>query len=344
MTRLPAGVMREATIDVGAIEDNVRHLRRLTESEVIAVVKADGYGHGAVRSAAAALRGGASRLGVADIGEAIALRRAGIDAPIVAWLHAPGTSFAEAASHGIELGISSFEQLGGRGRGIRRSARGRPSQARDGSVPQRHRPRRSARRLRRGGAARRIGRLRAVALFSHLSNASADDDRAALRAFEDAVGLAATLGLAPPLRHLAATHAAIDLPESRLGLRAHRHRHVRPLAVRRPQLRRSRTAAGDDPARSGRRGSPGAGGAGRVVRLRLPHGARHHARARSAGIRGRRAAPGVRGGVWPAVGACRRRPHRMDQFVVDVGDDPAVADGDEVVLFGDPRPRRTGRR
>jgi len=101
MSRLPAGVLREATIDVGAIAANVRHLRRLTDSEMIAVVKADGYGHGAVRSAAAALEGGASRIGVADIGEALALRRGGIMAPILAWLHAPGASFAEAASAGI---------------------------------------------------------------------------------------------------------------------------------------------------------------------------------------------------------------------------------------------------
>ena len=111
MSRLGPGALREARIDVGAIEDNVRHLRRLTESEVIAVVKADGYGHGAVRSALAALAGGATRLGVAEVAEAIALRRAGIDAPIVAWLHAPGASFAEAASQRIELGISSFDQL-----------------------------------------------------------------------------------------------------------------------------------------------------------------------------------------------------------------------------------------
>ena len=62
-----------------------------------------------------------------------------------------------------------------------------------------------------------VGRLRVVALFSHLSNTSAEDDRAALRVFEDGVALAASLGLAPPLRHLAATHAAIDLPETRLG-------------------------------------------------------------------------------------------------------------------------------
>ena len=111
MTRLPDGTMREALIDTAAITENVRHLRRLTESEVIAIVKADGYGHGAVRSAIAALAGGATRLGVADISEAIALRRAGISAPILAWLHAPGASFAEAAALGIELGISSFAQL-----------------------------------------------------------------------------------------------------------------------------------------------------------------------------------------------------------------------------------------
>ncbi|MFT4212963.1 MAG: alanine racemase, partial [Microbacterium sp.] len=70
MSRMPAGVMREATIDVAAIEANVRQLRRLVGVEVIAIVKADGYGHGAARTAAAALAGGATRLGVADIGEA----------------------------------------------------------------------------------------------------------------------------------------------------------------------------------------------------------------------------------------------------------------------------------
>jgi len=59
MTRMPHGTMREAVVDTGAIEDNVRHLRRLTSSEVIAVVKADGYGHGAVRSARAARCGAA---------------------------------------------------------------------------------------------------------------------------------------------------------------------------------------------------------------------------------------------------------------------------------------------
>ena len=54
MSRMPAGILREAVIDTAAITANVRQLRRLTASEIIAVVKADGYGHGAVRSARAA--------------------------------------------------------------------------------------------------------------------------------------------------------------------------------------------------------------------------------------------------------------------------------------------------
>ena len=70
--RMASGVLREALIDVDAIAENVRHLRRLTGVEVIAVVKAEGYGHGAHRAALAALRGGATRIGVSDIDEALA--------------------------------------------------------------------------------------------------------------------------------------------------------------------------------------------------------------------------------------------------------------------------------
>ena len=79
---------REARIELDAISDNVRHFRRLTGVQVIAVVKANAYGHGAAAVAVAALAGGATRLGVAEIPEALELRRQGITAPIVAWLHA----------------------------------------------------------------------------------------------------------------------------------------------------------------------------------------------------------------------------------------------------------------
>jgi alanine racemase len=338
MSRLRAGALREAVVDVGAIEDNVRHLRRLTESEVIAVVKADGYGHGAVRSANAALAGGASRLGVSDINEALALRRAGIDAPIVAWLHAPGADFAEAAALGIELGISSLEQLQ---KAAAAASADRPvgihlkletGLARNGIAPGDYR-------IVFSEAARleRIGRVRVIALFSHLSNASVEDDRAALRTFQQAIADAASLGLAPPLRHLAATHAAIDLPEARLGcvrigigiygLSPFDDRSSADLGLRPAMTLRGAVAAV-------RRVPAGKGVSygydyrterdTTLALVPLGYADGVPRQASSAGpvtIGGRRFA--VAGRI------------AMDQFVVDVGDAP-VAVGDEVVLFGDP--------
>lgn len=86
--------LREALIDAGAIERNTRALRQLAHTpEFIAVVKANGYGHGAVTAARAALAGGATRLGVADLAEAHELRDAGIVAPVIAWLHGQGVRF-----------------------------------------------------------------------------------------------------------------------------------------------------------------------------------------------------------------------------------------------------------
>ena len=78
----------------------------------MAVVKADGYGHGATPVGRAALAAGAAELGVATIDEALALRRDGITAPVLAWLHPPGTDFAPALQADVELAISSVRQLG----------------------------------------------------------------------------------------------------------------------------------------------------------------------------------------------------------------------------------------
>ena len=210
--------MREALIDVGAIADNVRHLRRLTESEVIAVVKADGYGHGALRSAIAALEGGATRLGVADINEALALRKAGIDAPIVAWLHTPDVNFTEAASHGIELGISSFAQLQAAADSASVSGPvGVHLKVETGLGRNGIEPAAWSQVFAEAARMERIGRIRIIGIFSHLSNTSVEDDRAALARFHDALSLASSLGVTPRIRHIAASHAAIALPESRLG-------------------------------------------------------------------------------------------------------------------------------
>src|SRR5687768_6873711 len=88
---------REAVVDLAAIRANVAALAaQVAPALSMAVVKADAYGHGAVPVARAALEGGADWLGASDLDEAIALRDAGITAPLLAWLHDPGARFAPA--------------------------------------------------------------------------------------------------------------------------------------------------------------------------------------------------------------------------------------------------------
>lgn len=101
-----------AVVDLGAIRHNVRLLRELAgPAEVMAVVKADGYGHGAARVGQAALEAGASELGVATLAEALDLRTDGVTAPVLCWLHPPGTDFAPALAADVQLGVSSARQL-----------------------------------------------------------------------------------------------------------------------------------------------------------------------------------------------------------------------------------------
>jgi alanine racemase len=103
----------EAVVDLDAIVHNVRLLRDYAGSaQVMAVVKADGYGHGATAVGRAALAAGAAELAVATVDEALALRRDGISAPVLAWLHPPGTDFAPALAADIQVAVSSVRQLG----------------------------------------------------------------------------------------------------------------------------------------------------------------------------------------------------------------------------------------
>ncbi len=111
-TTLSPGANAEAVVDLGAIANNVRILRELAGSaQVMTVVKADGYGHGAPQVARAALAAGAAEIGVATISEALALRREGITAPVLAWLHPPGTDFAPALQSDVAVALSSPRQL-----------------------------------------------------------------------------------------------------------------------------------------------------------------------------------------------------------------------------------------
>ena len=100
-----------AYINYQNISDNVAQICELTNKPVMAVVKADAYGHGLINSSQAALLGGAQWLGVALLSEAIEIRKAGITAPLLAWLTPPGADFESAIKNDIDLSISSLQQL-----------------------------------------------------------------------------------------------------------------------------------------------------------------------------------------------------------------------------------------
>ena len=100
--------MREVLIDLAALQENLKYIKTLAGVPVLAVVKADAYGHGLVPCAMAAVEAGADYLGVALLEEAFTLREAGVTAPLLAWLNPPGLNFKEAVEENIELGVSSL--------------------------------------------------------------------------------------------------------------------------------------------------------------------------------------------------------------------------------------------
>jgi alanine racemase len=100
-----------AEVNLAAIAGNLKLIKGKTKSEVLAVVKADAYGHGLVAVAKTVEQAGADWLGTALLEEAITLRNAGITKPIIAWLTPKGEDFKTAINLDIDLSISSVELL-----------------------------------------------------------------------------------------------------------------------------------------------------------------------------------------------------------------------------------------
>jgi alanine racemase len=124
----PPGGRIEAVVDLDAIRHNVALLARLaggSGASTMAVVKADGYGHGAVGVATAALDAGATWLGVCTLDEAAELRAAGIGAPVLSWLHVPDEDMTGAVATAVDLGIASPRDLAAAAGAAR--AAGRPA-------------------------------------------------------------------------------------------------------------------------------------------------------------------------------------------------------------------------
>lgn len=209
--------VREALVDLGAIARNVATMRAAAgDTPVMVVVKANGYGHGAVPSARAALAGGAEWLGVVDIAEGLELRAAGIRAPILAWLHDPAADYAVAVENNIDVGINYVAQLeqvaaiAGRANVHIKVDTGL---SRNG-VPEHEWG------LIFAAAAdhERAGRLAVRGVFSHLANAGEAEDAQQVAGFQRALEAATAVGLTPHVTHLAATAGAIRVPAARFGL------------------------------------------------------------------------------------------------------------------------------
>jgi len=348
MTAMPSsplavtpGLLGEAVVDLDAIAHNVRVLREHAGSAgVMAVVKADGYGHGAAPVARAALAAGAAELGVASIDEALALRAEGITAPVLAWLHPPGIDFGPALLADIEIAISCERQLDEVLDAARRTGRTATVTVkidtglnRNGVAPVQYPGMLAA--LRRAVAEDAI-RLRG--LMSHMVHADQPDsptnDLQAQR-FRDMLGVAREAGVRFEVAHLANSSTTMSRPDLAFDL-------VRPgVAVYGlspvpqrgdmgliPAMTVKCPVALVKPIRAGEGVSYGHTWiADRDTTLALiPVGY-------ADGV------PRALGGRLEVLINDRRRPGVgrvcMDQFVVDLGPGPPdVAEGDEAILFG----------
>ncbi len=327
---------RRAVIDLDAFRSNVRTLAAAASpAETMIAVKADAYGHGMVPMARAALQGGATSLAVLDIPAALTLRDAGIEAPLFAWLHGPDSDFAAAVAARVDLGVSALWQLeailAARG-GLRPrvhlkvdtglSRNGASAKDWPGLV-------------RRAVEADAAGELHLHAAWSHLADASAEDDEAALGKFLAAVTVAEGEGARFPLLHLAASSAGLRMPAARFGM-----------------VRFGIAAYGISPFDDATGADLGLVPAmtvesevASVKRVPAGHGVSYGLSYRTEGestlalvplgyadgvprVAGPRASLLLNGRRFPIAGRVA-----MDQVVLDVGDHP-VSVGDRVVMFG----------
>ncbi|HEY2441751.1 MAG TPA: alanine racemase [Streptosporangiaceae bacterium] len=331
--------LAEAVVDLGAIRANVAALAgQVGGAGLMAVVKADGYGHGMIPAATAAVAGGASWLGVVGVQEGLALRAAGLTARVLCLMDDPDAAHAEAISRDIDLSVSSVGQLDLLSAAARQA--GKPASLHlkvdtgmsRGSAPATSWPELVDVAL----AAQAAGYIQVTGIWSHLACADLPGHSsvpAQLTAFDDALELAEKAGARPQLRHIANTAATLTLPQSWLDLvrpgggiyglstqPGGAPRWLRPAMTARTRLVQVKRVPAGSGVSYGHRYITAAETTLGLVPQGYAEGVpRSAANQVQVQVRGRRRT--IAGTVC------------MDQFVVDLGDDPAAA-GDDVVLFG----------
>jgi alanine racemase len=330
------------SIDLAAIRSNVATLAdRAGDAAVMAVVKADGYGHGMLPSARAAIEGGATWLGVATAEQAVTLRAGDIETPTLAWLLGPNDDWTAVAAVNVDLGVNArwalakaVEAAAVTGRATRVHLKIDTGLGRAGAQPHDWPDLVEA-----AAKAQADGTVEVIGVWSHLAYADSPTHPTIEKqrlAFDDALRVAASAGVSPQVRHLANSAATLALPNTHYDLV-------------RPGVSIYGLSPGPEVGTSASQGLVPAMTFTTQLALakRVPagHGVSYAHRYTTTRETTLAVVPvGYADGVprhltnvgEVAVGGRRYRIAGtvcMDQFVLDVGDDAVVA-GDEVVLFG----------
>jgi alanine racemase len=201
-----------ATVDLSAYRRNLARLsERIAPAALMAVVKADAYGHGLVPVARAAVEAGLGWIGSLDIETGLILRENGIprEVAVFTWLLGPGEDYAAAIEAELDLGVSTIGQLEAIA-DAGASLRARVHHRNGASIHEWP-----------GLVARAIelsDRVELVGAWTHIAEASDDDDSIAIERFTTAVAVAEGLGARFAVRHLAASAAAFARADARFDL------------------------------------------------------------------------------------------------------------------------------
>ena len=212
----------EVLIDLGAIRENIKYLMAKSGKPALAVVKADGYGHGLLPVAKSALSAGASWLGVALLEEARALRQGGISAPIIAWLTPITDDFESAINEDIDIAIPSLAHLAAvtsASKSLGKCARVHlevdTGMSRGGALGEWSELVRSAK------AYQDSGLIEVIGIWSHFARADESGhefNKKQLENFKSAVAEAKSVGTTPQVIHLSNSAAAINDVDSHFDL------------------------------------------------------------------------------------------------------------------------------
>lgn len=326
----------EAIVDLDAYRANIATLASYAPgSTLMAVVKADAYGHGMAQCARAAREASANWIGVATIAEALSLRAGGDTGNVLCWLASPGADFASAIAADIEVTASSAEQLaeilaaGGRPRVQLKVDTGL---SRNGAYGDQWAALSAA-----ANDAQAAGKVEITGVWSHFACADQPDHPANDQqesVFRDAVDELAAAGVTPALRHLSNSAATLTRPSAhfdlvRVGIASYGINPERDLvhdATLLPVMTLRATLAAVKRVPAGTSVSYGhTWTADRETTLGLVPIGYGEGILRAASNRGEVAYAGQRVPVTGTI--C------MDQFVVDLGDADAER-GDVVTIFG----------